>query len=320
MCAVDWTVGVITVGPAVGRRGRRTSWRRRATAVGAARRRGNRNGSGIGRGHSRWACSWPGAGSLLARRGLGAGRFIRPCGRRDLRRYQERSECHSDRARPQKSKPRSPAPFPIAICRPICARRFQPGERHVSISAPVQRTGRSPDYASMADRGVGTILELSLTQLTFTGEGGSDPSLALVMSARARLIRIADKRELWNVAEVNINRGRCILFYGAWPIPVSCEGRSTRIGDVSALDRGSALRRSPSANYEEMHAGTPTGSEFPAGQINLRSDAAKLQRGNHSSANGTSSAQLRLPSRPSLLNRENRTGPVAGRHLSAQRG
>jgi hypothetical protein len=61
----------------------------------------------------------------------------------------------------------------------------------------------SPDYTSIADRGVGTILELSLTQLTFTGEGGSDPTLALIMSARARLIRIADKRELWNVAEVN---------------------------------------------------------------------------------------------------------------------
>jgi len=60
----------------------------------------------------------------------------------------------------------------------------------------------SPDYAAMADRGVGTILELSLTQLSFAGEGGSDPTLALVMSARARLIRIADKRELWNVADV----------------------------------------------------------------------------------------------------------------------
>ncbi len=61
----------------------------------------------------------------------------------------------------------------------------------------------SPDYASMADRGVGAVLELSLTQLTFTGEGGSDPTLALVISARARLLRIADKRELWNVAEVS---------------------------------------------------------------------------------------------------------------------
>jgi hypothetical protein len=59
-----------------------------------------------------------------------------------------------------------------------------------------------PDYASMVDRGVGTVLEVSLTQLTFTGEGGSDPTLALVVSARARLIRIADKRELWNAPEV----------------------------------------------------------------------------------------------------------------------
>jgi hypothetical protein len=60
----------------------------------------------------------------------------------------------------------------------------------------------APDYASMSDRGIETILELSLTQLTLAGDGGSDPTLALSMSARARLIRTADKRELWNAAEM----------------------------------------------------------------------------------------------------------------------
>ena len=58
------------------------------------------------------------------------------------------------------------------------------------------------DYASFTGRAIGTVLETSLTQLAFTSEGGKNPTLALVITARARLIRIADKRVLWNVAEV----------------------------------------------------------------------------------------------------------------------
>jgi hypothetical protein len=60
----------------------------------------------------------------------------------------------------------------------------------------------SPDYTSMAGRGIGAVLEISVSQLTVTGEGGSDPALALVMSARGRLIRASDTQVLWNVAEV----------------------------------------------------------------------------------------------------------------------
>lgn len=76
------------------------------------------------------------------------------------------------------------------------------GANGLDLGAGATEPVASPNYASMAGEGVGTILELSFTQVAFAGEGGSDPMLALVMSARARLIRIADKRELWNVAEV----------------------------------------------------------------------------------------------------------------------
>jgi hypothetical protein len=59
-----------------------------------------------------------------------------------------------------------------------------------------------PDYSSFNSRGVGTVLEMSLTQVAFAGKGGRNPTLTLVMTARARLIRIGDKRVLWDVKEM----------------------------------------------------------------------------------------------------------------------
>jgi hypothetical protein len=56
---------------------------------------------------------------------------------------------------------------------------------------------------SLTSRGVGTVLEISLTQLAFTTtEGGKNPALALALTARARLIQMADKRVLWSVEQV----------------------------------------------------------------------------------------------------------------------
>jgi hypothetical protein len=60
----------------------------------------------------------------------------------------------------------------------------------------------TPDYSAFASGGTATVLEMSLTQLIFTGEGGRNPSLRLVVTARARLIRIADNRVLWDAKEV----------------------------------------------------------------------------------------------------------------------
>src|ERR1051326_3775763 len=59
-----------------------------------------------------------------------------------------------------------------------------------------------PDSDSSIRPAVGTVLEMSLTQLAFSGKGGMDPNLALVITARARLIRIADQRVLWNAEQV----------------------------------------------------------------------------------------------------------------------
>jgi len=81
----------------------------------------------------------------------------------------------------------------------------------VDLGAGVAEPVASPDYTSMAGRGIGGVLEISVTQLTFTGEGGSDPALALVMSARGRLIRVSDRQVLWDVAEVRYQTGEAAL-------------------------------------------------------------------------------------------------------------
>jgi hypothetical protein len=82
------------------------------------------------------------------------------------------------------------------------------GTAYIDLGADAREPVSSPDYASLAGRGVGTVLEMSLTRLTLAntklrvGEGESNPSLTLVMTARARMIRVADRRVLWNAAEV----------------------------------------------------------------------------------------------------------------------
>ena len=81
----------------------------------------------------------------------------------------------------------------------------------VDLGAGVAEPVASPDYTSMAGPGIGGVLEISVTQLTFTGEGGSDPALALVMSARGRLIRVSDRQVLWDVAEVRYQTGEAAL-------------------------------------------------------------------------------------------------------------
>ena len=81
----------------------------------------------------------------------------------------------------------------------------------VDLGAGVTEPVASPDYTSMAERGIGAVLEISVTQLTFTGEGGNDPALALVISARGRLIQVSDRQVLWNVAEVRYQTGEAAL-------------------------------------------------------------------------------------------------------------
>ena len=86
-------------------------------------------------------------------------------------------------------------------------RQADRAEAAMDLGAGATEPVSSPDYTFMAGSGVGTVLEISLTQLALIGtdrrrEGGSNPSLTLVMTARARMIRVADRRVLWNAAEV----------------------------------------------------------------------------------------------------------------------
>jgi hypothetical protein len=87
------------------------------------------------------------------------------------------------------------------------------------LGAGATEPAASPDYSSISGDGIGAVLELSVTQLSLTGEGGSDPTLALVMSARGRLIRIADKKELWTVAAVQYESAAAA--FSLWAVPDS---------------------------------------------------------------------------------------------------
>jgi hypothetical protein len=64
-------------------------------------------------------------------------------------------------------------------------------------------------YTSIAGSAVGSVLEMSVMQLVLEhkqqfhwGWGDSNPKLALVMTARARMIRVVDQQVLWNPADV----------------------------------------------------------------------------------------------------------------------
>ena len=51
-------------------------------------------------------------------------------------------------------------------------------------------------YSSLADKGIDTVLEVGVLELKFEGKG-INPPLTLVMSVRARLIRVSDETELY---------------------------------------------------------------------------------------------------------------------------
>jgi hypothetical protein len=72
----------------------------------------------------------------------------------------------------------------------------------VDLGAGGTVPAESPDYAAFRGQDIDAVLEMSLTQLGFAGEGGNDPSLVLVLTARARLIGVATNDILWSVEQV----------------------------------------------------------------------------------------------------------------------
>jgi len=69
-------------------------------------------------------------------------------------------------------------------------------------------TGYAMFGASVSDDAIGssaapdTVLEIAITEIALTGEGGSDPSFSLSISAGARLIRVSDNQLLWSDARI----------------------------------------------------------------------------------------------------------------------
>ena len=72
----------------------------------------------------------------------------------------------------------------------------------VDLGAGGTEPTESPDYTAFRNQGIDAVLEMSLTQLGFAGEGGDDPSLVIVLTARARLIGIPTNDILWSVEQV----------------------------------------------------------------------------------------------------------------------
>lgn len=54
------------------------------------------------------------------------------------------------------------------------------------------------EYTMFAANGVHSVLEVTITEIVFAGEGGRNPSFALSIRAQARLIRVADNQVMWS--------------------------------------------------------------------------------------------------------------------------
>ena len=73
------------------------------------------------------------------------------------------------------------------------------------------------DYTAFAANGVQSVLEITVTEIVFDGEGGRDPTFALQMKVQVRLIRIADNEVLWTRDEI-ISRGANV-YVSSWTNP-----------------------------------------------------------------------------------------------------
>ena len=73
------------------------------------------------------------------------------------------------------------------------------------------------DYRAFAQNGVQSVLEITVTEIVFDGEGGRNPTFALQMKAQVRLIRVADNQVLWTNDDIRF-RGEDVDVSG-WTNP-----------------------------------------------------------------------------------------------------
>ena len=70
-----------------------------------------------------------------------------------------------------------------------------------------------------AANGVRSVLEVTITEFVFAGEGGRNPSFALSIRAQARLIRVADNQVMWSNDQIEFRSPEADV--SAWTAPES---------------------------------------------------------------------------------------------------
>ena len=76
------------------------------------------------------------------------------------------------------------------------------GSIGIDLGAMAARPDDFSNYASVEDGGIDAVLELSLTRVGFAGGGGDDPTLSLVIMARASLIGMREDDVLWDAEQI----------------------------------------------------------------------------------------------------------------------
>jgi hypothetical protein len=119
--------------------------------------------------------------------------------------------------------------------------------RHAVDLGALNRDPSTPhDYTAFAADGVHSVLEITVTEIVFDGEGGRDPTFALQMKAQIRLIRIADNQVLWTNDDIRF-RGEDV-HVSSWTNPdldyltaefeVILERLAQQIGDAVFMETG----------------------------------------------------------------------------------
>lgn len=93
------------------------------------------------------------------------------------------------------------------------------GTAPVDLGASTADPAMATDYTMLAASGVHSVLEITITELAFTGEGGRNPMFALSLKARTRLIRVADNQVLWSNDETAYRSSEAEV--SAWTAPES---------------------------------------------------------------------------------------------------
>ena len=124
--------------------------------------------------------------------------------------------------------------LPADLRQRVFSRIPMPPQHAIDLGALSRDPNTPHDYTAFAASGVHSVLEITVTEIVFDGQGGRDPTFALQMKAQVRLIRVADNMVLWTRDEI-ISRG-ADAYVSGWTSP-EFGYLATQIDEV--LDRAS---------------------------------------------------------------------------------